>query len=111
MKEKALDEEMKKKYGTERGSREIIIKRISDAMTRMATKIMACKLLRKCRKEEVPAGVVASCNTVCGGNHTQLGPVFVESIPGRLQGRAGPGDKISLFMATHPDHLDRMEGA
>jgi len=46
-KEKALSEEMKKKYGTERGSREIIIKCISDAPTRMATNIMACKLLRK----------------------------------------------------------------
>jgi hypothetical protein len=53
MKEKALAEEMKKKYGTERGSCRIIIKRISDVTTRMATKIMACKLLKKCRKEEV----------------------------------------------------------
>jgi hypothetical protein len=50
---------MKKKYGTKRGSRGIIIKHISDAATRMATKIMACKLLRKCLKEEVPVGVVA----------------------------------------------------
>jgi hypothetical protein len=58
-KEKALDEEMKKKYGTERGSRGIIIKCISDVATRMATKIMACKLLRKCSKEEVSTGVVA----------------------------------------------------
>jgi hypothetical protein len=58
MKEKALAEEMKKTYGTERGSCRIIIKCISDATTRLATKIMACKLLRKCRKEEVPAEVI-----------------------------------------------------
>jgi hypothetical protein len=45
---------MKKKYGRERGSRIIIIKCITNATTRMATKIMACKLLRKCHKEEVP---------------------------------------------------------
>jgi hypothetical protein len=56
-KEKSLTEEMKKKYDTERGMHRIIIKWISDSATRMAMKIMACKLLRKCRKEEVPAGL------------------------------------------------------
>jgi hypothetical protein len=49
---------MKKTYGTERGSHGIIIKRINDATTRMETKLMACKLIHKCRKEEVPIGVV-----------------------------------------------------
>jgi hypothetical protein len=49
---------MKKKYNTERGSCGIIIRRISDVVKRMETKIMACKLLRKCRKEEF-TGVVA----------------------------------------------------
>jgi hypothetical protein len=50
-KEKALVEEMKKTYGTKRGSRRIIIKRISDVEKRLATKRMACKFLRKFRKE------------------------------------------------------------
>jgi hypothetical protein len=58
---------MKNKYGTERGSCRIIIKRISDAMTRMATKIMACKLLRKFRKEEVSTGVVAAATQYTEG--------------------------------------------
>jgi hypothetical protein len=66
-KEKSLVEEMKKTYRMERGSRGIIIKRISDAATRMATKLMACKLLRKCRKEEVPAGVVAAATQCANG--------------------------------------------
>ena len=44
-KEKALVEETKRTYGTKRGSRSIIIKRISDTVTQMATKIMACKML------------------------------------------------------------------
>jgi hypothetical protein len=48
----------------------IIIKWISDATTRMETKLMACKLLHKCRKEEVPAGVVAT-TTQCA-NDTML---------------------------------------
>jgi hypothetical protein len=50
---------MKKTYGTERGSHGIIIKHISDTTTRMDTKIMVCKLLRKCCKEEGPIGVIA----------------------------------------------------
>jgi hypothetical protein len=58
IKEKVLVEEMKKTYGTKRGSRGTIIKCISDAATRMATKLMAYKFLRKCCKEEVPTGVV-----------------------------------------------------
>jgi len=58
-KEKELVEEMKNKYGTKRGSCGIIIKHISDVATRMDTKIMACKLLRKLSEEEVPAQVVA----------------------------------------------------
>jgi hypothetical protein len=57
-KEKELDKEMKKTYGTERGSRRIRIKCISEKTTRMDKKIRACKLLRKCRKKEVPVGVI-----------------------------------------------------
>jgi hypothetical protein len=58
-KENSLVEEMKKTYGIERGSHDIIIKRISDAITRMETRLKACKLLQKCHKEEVPTGFVA----------------------------------------------------
>jgi nucleoside phosphorylase len=55
-----LEEEMKKTYGTEIGSPIIIIKCISDAARRLATKIMVCKFLRKCHNEEVPVGVVTA---------------------------------------------------
>jgi hypothetical protein len=57
-KEKSLAEDMKNKYDTDRGMRGIIIKRINDVATQMVTKILACKLLRKCHREEVLAGVV-----------------------------------------------------
>jgi hypothetical protein len=43
-KEKSLAEEMKKKYGTDRGTRGIIIKRINDVATQLGAKILACKL-------------------------------------------------------------------
>jgi hypothetical protein len=36
----------------------MIIKNINDPATKFATKLMVYKLLRKCRKEEAPAGVV-----------------------------------------------------
>jgi hypothetical protein len=58
-KEKALAEEMKKKYDTSRGTRGIVIKRINNAATQLGANILACKLLGKCRKDEVPAGVIA----------------------------------------------------
>jgi lambda repressor-like predicted transcriptional regulator len=58
-KEKALVEEMKKKYGIARETRGIIIKQINNATTQLGMKILASKLLRKCRREEIPAGVIA----------------------------------------------------
>jgi hypothetical protein len=59
-KEKKLEEKMKKKYGTDRGMRGIIIKQINDAATQLGENILACKLLIKCRKDEVLAGVIAA---------------------------------------------------
>jgi hypothetical protein len=75
-KEKELAKEMKNKYGTERGSRRIIIRRISD-FARMATKIMACKLLRKCRKEEVSVGVVAVVSQCADGTTLSWAPYLL----------------------------------
>jgi len=49
---------MKQNYGIERGSRGIIINKINEPTMRLEKKFMACKLLRKCHKEEVPAGVI-----------------------------------------------------
>jgi hypothetical protein len=57
--EKDIEEEMKKKYGTDKGTRGIIIKRINDYATQLGVKMLSGKMLRKCRREEVPAGVVA----------------------------------------------------
>jgi hypothetical protein len=57
-KEKEIVEEMKKKYGTKKGMQGFIIKMINDVTTQMAAKILACKLLRKCCREEVLVGVI-----------------------------------------------------
>jgi hypothetical protein len=66
-KEKDLVEEMKKTYGMERGSCGIIIKRINNIATKMAMKLMACKLFHKCHMEKVLAGVVTEA-TQCANN-------------------------------------------
>jgi hypothetical protein len=44
-KEKTLAEEMKKKYGTDRGTRGIVIKRINNVVRQLGTKILSFKLL------------------------------------------------------------------
>jgi hypothetical protein len=60
-----LEEEMKQTYATERGSKGIIIKMIIESKTRLETKLMSCKLLIKCHKEEVPAsGITTSTHCV-----------------------------------------------
>jgi len=51
---------MKKKYGTKRGSHEIIIKRINDTTTQMAKALMACKIISICWKEEVSTRFVTN---------------------------------------------------
>jgi hypothetical protein len=52
--DKEIAEEVKAQFGTNRGTRGLIIKDINDHATKFSTKLMACKLLRKCRKEESP---------------------------------------------------------
>jgi hypothetical protein len=46
--EKSISNEIKEKYGTERGNRGIKINNINDLATRFATRIIDCKLMRKC---------------------------------------------------------------
>jgi hypothetical protein len=75
--EKALAEEMKKKYGTNRGTRGIIIKRINDVATQMGTKILTCKLLRKCRREEVLVGVVIVASQCAEGTIVSWAPYLL----------------------------------
>jgi hypothetical protein len=56
--EKEIVELVKEKFGTSRGNKGIALKYINDNATRFANKLMDCKLLRKCRKEEAPVGVI-----------------------------------------------------
>jgi hypothetical protein len=55
---KDISDEIKAKYGIERGNRGIKISDINDHATRFATRLLGCKLMLKFRKEEVSASVV-----------------------------------------------------
>jgi hypothetical protein len=56
--EKDIVELVKSQFGTSRRKRGIFLRDINDNATRFSSKLMACKLLRKCRKEEAPSGII-----------------------------------------------------
>jgi hypothetical protein len=78
-KEKSISDEIKEKYGIERGNRGIRINDINDPVTRFATRLLGCKLMRKCRKEEVPAGVVAVAVQCTKGSSMSWAPYLLNS--------------------------------
>jgi hypothetical protein len=78
-KEKAISNEIKEKYGTERGNRGIRISDINDPVTRFSTRLLGCKLMHKCRKEEVPAGVVAAAAQCTKGSSMSWAPYLLNS--------------------------------
>lgn len=55
----ALTEAMKKKYKLENKKRRYTISSIKDNGVRVATQPLARKVMRKCRRDEVPAPVIA----------------------------------------------------
>jgi hypothetical protein len=52
--EKSLAKIMKEKYGTFREVRRLDVTSINDDTIRFVTQVLACMLLRKCRKYQVP---------------------------------------------------------
>ena len=73
-----MEDEIKNKYETERGSRGIIIKQINEPRTRFARKLMACKLLRKCHKEESPTGVISAVMQCAKGTLHSWNPYLLK---------------------------------
>jgi hypothetical protein len=59
-KAKSISNEIKAKYGTERGNKGIRISDINDLATRFATRLLGFKIMCKFIKEEVPVGIVAA---------------------------------------------------
>jgi hypothetical protein len=78
-KAKSISDEIKAKYGTERGNNGIRISDINDPATRFATRMLSCKLMCKCRKEEVSAGVVADAAKCAKGSSMSWAPYLLNS--------------------------------
>jgi hypothetical protein len=76
-KEKSISDEIKAKYGAKRGNRGIRISDINDPLTRFATRLLGCKLTRKCRKEEVPMRVVAATTQCVKGSSMIWAPYLL----------------------------------
>ena len=55
---KEITQLVKAQFGTSWGNRGIVLKDINDNVTRFTNNIMACKQLRKCRKQEAPASII-----------------------------------------------------
>jgi hypothetical protein len=56
--EKEIAELVKAQLGTSQGNKGIMLKDINENATSFTSKLIACKLLRKCRKEEALARVI-----------------------------------------------------
>jgi hypothetical protein len=65
--EKELSERIKEKYGTYRGACGIDVASITDDTIRFATQVLACKLLRKCHKDQVPMGAIVATEKCVAG--------------------------------------------
>jgi len=72
-----MEDEIKRKYGTERGSKGMIIRQMNELETKFVTKLMACKLLRKCHKEKSPAGVIATVTQCAKGSLLSWAPYLL----------------------------------
>jgi hypothetical protein len=87
---KAISDEIKAKYGAERGNRGIRISDINDPATRFSTRLLGCKLMQVSQR-----GSIGWCghrrHAVCKGELDELGPIPLEFILGGLQGHTGLG--------------------
>ena len=110
-KEKALAEEMKKKYGIDRGTRGIIIKWINDTATQLGENILACKLLRKFRKDEVPVGVIIVATQCAEGTFMSWAPYLSNlfQIDCKYAQEAGTEFHYSWLLTWDGKNFHRME--
>jgi hypothetical protein len=79
IKDKAILYDIKTNYGMNHGNRGIKINDISDLATRFSTKLLGCKLMHKCHKEEVSAGVVIVIVQCANGSSISWAPHLLNS--------------------------------
>jgi hypothetical protein len=75
--EKAQSEAIKDKFHTFRGKGGLDVANINDDSVPFSMKVMACKLLRKCRKDEVFASIIAATKKCTEGVQLNLSTFLV----------------------------------
>jgi hypothetical protein len=75
----AILDEIKDKYGVERGNRGIKISDINDPSTSLATRILRCKIMHKCHKDEVSSSVVIVTTQCAKGSSMRWAPYLLNS--------------------------------
>jgi len=78
MREKYILDEIKVKYGAERGNKVIEINKINDPVTRFETRLLGNKLMHKCRKEEVPTRVLVAVEQCTKGSLMRWAPYLLK---------------------------------
>jgi hypothetical protein len=68
---------MKDKYGTYRATRRLDVASINDYFLIFAMQVLAFKLLRKCRKDQIPEGVIAAVEKCAAGVQMNWATFFV----------------------------------
>jgi hypothetical protein len=107
---KAISDEIKAKYGTKRGNMGIRINDINDPMTRLATRLLKCKLMCKCHKEEVPTGVDVVVVQCAKGSSMSWAPYLLNSFLEDCKDTQDWGSEFPLLVVTHPHWSHWLEG-
>jgi len=93
-KEKYMEDEIKRKYGNDRGSKGMTIRQINELTTKFSTKLMECKLLRKCHKEEAPTRLIEAFAQCIKGSLLSWDPYLLNLILGDCKDAQDLGSKF-----------------
>jgi hypothetical protein len=107
--EKDLLEAMKDKFLIVRGVCGLDVPSICDPTIRFVMKALACKLMRKCRKDQVFAGMIAMSDKCVEGVTMSWEPFLLNQFSDRLHGITGQRYGIPLFLVVTHDQVSNVE--
>jgi hypothetical protein len=107
--DKTLSESMREKFHTVRGVRRLDVPSICDPTIRIVMQALACKLLRKCRKDQVPIGVIVAAEKCVEGVSMSWEPFLLNQFLIDCTGSTRQRHGISLFLVVNSDCIHSME--
>ena len=78
--EKSLAQDMYEKYGTTRGKRGILISMINNGVVKIVSQLMACNLLRKCKKDQCFVAAVIAAKMCVAGVQMRWAPFLLNQL-------------------------------